>query len=271
MRRTGRLLLLLLGAAALSTADEPEIRLPKAAQAHSAPAAGAAVVHLTRDGEIRVDRDGRLESVSLDQLAGWLRGRRESFEGAAGEKGGSSAASGLTVVLRADRDAPWQHVQWILGACAHEHLAHIELAAEAPGGKEGTLRVDPRADLGRVPKELVRISVAILVKNEVLATWGPTQAKILKPTEIVYKMLDREAPEIEAVRRFIRDAHQAASAIAGVRIVGEIDAEARIAYADVIAVLDEFHHAGLTDVRFRGVALPPEAQRREPKLSYPGK
>ncbi len=233
----------LLACACLVAAGEPEVRLPAASGA-TKPAEGVAIVNLTADGLIVVDRDGKAESLSLDQLTLWLRdGKRPE------------------VMIRADETAPWLHVQRLVESCAATRLA---FGVKGAGGEEGQLALPSEPADARATKLVVRI----VVTKEEAAVWGPTQAAVTLPAEIGYRMADIEAKEIEAVRRFIRDAGETA-ATRGEQVTGEIRAGPKVPFGVVVAVLNEYHRAGIKDVRFEPAAPASHEERRAPRLFYP--
>jgi len=233
----------LLAFACLAAAGDAEVRLPVASEA-TKPADGAALIHLNAEGLVVVDKDGKPAALSLDQLKGWLRERKRP-----------------EVTVRADEKAPWLHVQRIVEICAD---ARTGLGVKGAGGEEGWLELPAgRADAGAA-----KVVVRIVVTKEEAAVWGPTQAAVALPVEITYRMADIEAKEIDAVRRYIRDAAQTAAA-SDDAVVGEIRAGPKVPFAVVVAVLNEYHRAGLKDVRFEPAAPASPEERRAPRLSYP--
>ncbi len=233
----------LLALACLAGAGEPDVRLPAASEARK-PAEGAAIIRLTADGLVVVDRDGKLEPLSLDQVSRWLRDRK-----------------GVEVTLRADEKAPWLHVQRVIEICAD---ARAGFGVKGAGGEEGRLELPAGSADARAAKVVVRI----VVTKEEPAVWGPTQAAVTLPAEITYRMADIEAKEIEAVRRYIRDAAQTAAS-SDDTVTGEIRAQPKVPFGVVVAVLNEYHRAGLKDVRFEPPAPASPEERRASRLSYP--
>jgi biopolymer transport protein ExbD len=251
----------LLALASLAAATEPEVRLPAASEARK-PADGTTAIHLTADGLILVERDGKQERVSLEQLALWLRDRKAAF--------GKPAE--MPVVIRADEKAPFAHVQRLFDACAGEGITRLEVGVKGGRGEEGRLLVPLPGDApSPEPRgKTARVIVRIVVTKEELAVWGPTQTAVGLPTEVTYKIGEVEAREFEAVRRFIRDAGQTA-AEHGDTIKGTIAPAPKIPWSVVVEVLNECRRAGIQDVTFaRGEPASPE-ERRAPRLPYPAK
>jgi biopolymer transport protein ExbD len=241
--------------AALAAAGEPAVRLPQASEAAKAPPDGAVAVHLGPEGEILVDRDGTTGSVSLDQLATWLRARAEK-----------------PVVLRADENAPWRHVQWLMAACAEAKIRRVEFGVKGAAGEEGRMAVQLPAEKGSKPGSLeIRVAISIFVKKEEPDVWGPAQGAILRPVQLGYRLGDLDADEIEAARRYIRDACQAASGTK-MEIVGEIQAAARVPHGSVVTLLNEYRRAGLLRVDFAVAARAATAEERvAARLAYPSR
>jgi biopolymer transport protein ExbD len=76
------------------------------------------------------------KSVSLDELGTILRNARDAYElkmkrmGKSGMEDlpGGAKASKLYVLLRADKDTPWQHVQWLMTVMAEQKLYKMQFA-----------------------------------------------------------------------------------------------------------------------------------------------
>ena len=91
---------------------------------------------------LNVDRVGRIlykgKAISLDELGTVLRHRKEAYElkmRSKGESGledlpGGGKASKLYVLLRADKDTPWQHVQWLMTVMAEQKLYKMQFATK---------------------------------------------------------------------------------------------------------------------------------------------
>lgn len=267
-------LLLLLPFAALAAGEEPAVRLPSASMAKKATADGAAVVVLTGDGRILVDRDGRPGEVSLDQLAEWLRAEGERFDAAEKAKGRSgytkkaegTRVSEMPVVLRADEQAPWAHVQWLFEACAGERIYRTEFGVKGAAGEEGRLAAHLPIDRGAPEDSGPRIAVEIFAKKEELGVWGPTQTGVRKPVELAYRVGETETDGMDGVRRYIADAY-----VAGDTALGEIKTAANVPCGTVVELLNEYHRAGITNVGIGGATAASAKERRAPRLSYPAK
>lgn len=271
----------LLALASLAAAGEPEVRLPGASAA-TKPVAGAAVVNLTADGLVVVEKEGRPESVSLDQLGLWLRERATKFDDGRKANGGGSAKpqgldlSEMPVLLRADERAPWGHVQMVLALCAEERVNQVGFGVKGAGGEEGRLPAElpvDREPSAPAPRSHgpAKITVRIEVTREEIGVWGPTQTPVTKPAEITFRMGETDATDVEKVRRYIRDAYQTASAANPASIAGEIKASSKIPFGVVISVLNEYHRAGLPAVRFHVASAPAPEERRATRLPYPSR
>jgi len=266
----------LLAITALAAAAEPAVRLPAASEAKR-PLEGAATIDLTADGLILVEQDGKPESVSIEKLGAWLSRRIETFEkrpkgsrkpAAPGDAG---IPTEMPVLIRADENAPWLHVQRLLEACREAGILHTAFGVKGARGEEG--RLGPPEVPSRAWDEAagVKLAVAIAVTKEETAVWGPAQTGVRVPAELTYRMGGKEAREIDAVRRHIRDAGQTA-AEGGSPIKSVIEPDAKVPWGAVVAVLNEYHRAGLTDARFKFVDLSATAEeRRVTRLPYPSR
>jgi len=103
---------------------------------------------------LNVDKVGRIlykgKAISLDELGTILRQRKDAYElkmrrkGQSGleDIGNGAKASKLYVLLRADKETPWQHVQWLMTIMAEQKLYKMQFATRrfiggtGPGGYE---------------------------------------------------------------------------------------------------------------------------------------
>lgn len=91
---------------------------------------------------LNVDRYGRImwkqNAVNMDELGTILSTARDRYQlkmqqlGKSGleDIGGGAKASKLYVLLRADRDTPWQHVQWLMTIMAEQKLYKLQFATK---------------------------------------------------------------------------------------------------------------------------------------------
>ena len=91
---------------------------------------------------LNIDKEGQLlhrnVPKSLDQVATLLANQKRLYhlrQTAKGKKGfetvaGGAEASSLFVLLRADRDTPWQHVQWLMTIMAEQKLFKLQFGTK---------------------------------------------------------------------------------------------------------------------------------------------
>lgn len=91
---------------------------------------------------LNIDKYGGLmwkgKQVNLDELGTVLGTARDRYELKMRQKGesgiedlpGGGKASKLYVLLRADKDAPWQHVQWLMTIMAEQKLYKLQFATK---------------------------------------------------------------------------------------------------------------------------------------------
>ncbi len=78
------------------------------------------------------------KSVTLDELGTVLATSRDKYESKMRQLNksgmedlpGGGQASKLFVLLRADKDAPWQHVQWLMTIMAEQRLYKLQFATK---------------------------------------------------------------------------------------------------------------------------------------------
>jgi len=265
---------LLLTIASLAVADGPEIRLPEASAARP-PLKGAVAVDLSGDGLVLVPREGGPDAVTIEKLGAWLCSRIEAYEkkpeGSVklADPGEAGAPTKMPVVIRADETAPWLHVQRILEMCRQAGIDRVAFGVKGARGEEGRLGPPEGAPRAVDEKHTAKLTVVIAVTKEETAVWGPAQTGIRAPAELTYRMGGIASTELDAVRRYLRDAGQTA-AEGHAAIVASIEPEAKVPWGAVMGVLNEYHRAGLTEAR---VAFLDQAatddERRAPRLPYP--
>ncbi len=94
---------------------------------------------------LNIDDRGQLlykgKAISLDELGARLENAKRLYERQQKRKGKTAftmtkggKASKLFVLLRADRNTPWQHVQWIMMVCADPRVGiyKIQFAVSKP-------------------------------------------------------------------------------------------------------------------------------------------
>jgi biopolymer transport protein ExbD len=225
---------------------------------------------------ISVDEKGfvhfRGKKVTLDELGPILCNRKEIYNLKMRVKGkdgmeklpGGGLASKLYVLLRADEDTPWQHVQWLMCILAESHLYKLQFAvrraADTKAEPENTRLAAkmeaflPRDDgilpiPGEPPQE-IRLAVHIVARKEVPAKWGPDDVPVSKPTAFKYRVGDRTFVTLEPVRKWIGAAKKAAQPAPNAKVVGEILAGHKVPLEQVVAMLNEFHAQGVKQVYF---------------------
>lgn len=197
--------------------------------------------------------------VSLAELARHLEDTAQGFdrrEAAAGRSGyettaGGVKASRLRVDLFADRNVPWQHVQWILTVCAELRMPRVAFAVR--GSEERAFGLDATlpTDLGLLQEPKARVGVYVRPGKPVRYAFG-----------------EEESEELASVARYLAAARKAAEQ-AGAPVRGELKAGAGTAFHEVSKLLAEFRQAGYEHVDFYGTAIPGDDLRRATKLPAP--
>ena len=122
---------------------------------------------------LNVDKQGRIlykqRPISLDELGTIIDTAKRVYDlkmKAEGKQGMEEVAPGvkaskLYVLVRADKDTPWQHVQWLMTIMAEQKLYKLQFATkqsidhEWSGTKEGVdLEAEARSLGGLTKKEL---------------------------------------------------------------------------------------------------------------------
>lgn len=217
---------------------------------------------------------------------------------------GGGKVSRLYVLLRANKETPWQHVQWLLAILAEQGIYKVQFAvtrvADRAYTKQEAVRLgvewvdraqepQPKAKLHaflpvdrRPPPALeMRARIHILARQEIAAKWGPDGVAVSKPTVFKYRLGDRTVDSVEHVHKWIGGARKAAQGAPGTKLIGEIKAGYKVPFKYVVAVLNQFHAWGVERVDFWGTAVPGEKAhswttaipgenvRERPYLTYP--
>lgn len=125
-----------------------------------------------------------------------------------------------------------------------------------------------RVDDFRPPEEM-RIEVHILGREERMRPWG-TGESVPAPTRVLYRFEDgRTVDDTDKVLARIERLKREATRIGNVKVTGEIKAGARVPHKFIIAVLNRFAEARITDVDFYGTKLPTRAALLARHLPYP--
>ncbi|MEM8882999.1 MAG: biopolymer transporter ExbD [Planctomycetota bacterium] len=110
---------------------------------------------------LNVDKYGQIlwksKVVSLRELEGILENQKQVFarvmqrEGKpAWEEFPGGRATRLYVLLRADKDTPWQHVQWLMTIMAEQKFYKLQFATSKFIGGRGEWEPGEREDLGGI-------------------------------------------------------------------------------------------------------------------------
>lgn len=260
---------------------------------------------------VSVDAKGRVtcrgKRVTLEQLGVILRNLCWGYELVSTKEGKvCRKIPRPSILLCADKETPWQHVQWLLAILAERGFGKVQFAVtrvadrayakqeaarlgvewidRAPSRKpqpEAKLDAFLSVDRGEPPASEIKALVHILARQEILAKWGGNRTPVTKPTVFKYRMGDRTCDSLELVDKWIGDARKAAQGAPGTRVIGEIKASYKVPFKHVVAVLNQFHGRGVTRVAFWGTAGPGEKEhswnttipdkqlRRRTYLPYP--
>jgi len=263
----------------------PAIDLPLAAHATvPADAASMLVVTLTKDGHILAGEKNT--PMTLEELGKWLG----EHKGPLRKDAHGLEVSDATVCIRADKEVPWRHVQWVLIACAENYMWRTRFAARAKAdGPAGTvdafLPCDP--ELAEAPEPAIGvangagqkapgpasaapavvIAVHVVARKEAPARYG--EVEVMKPTEFRYRYGESETTDLQTVQGFIHAGTKRAKATKGAGLRGELKAGHKVPMEGIVALLEAYHAAGCDRVDFYGTRIPTPEDRRQAALPYP--
>ena len=264
----------------LFCACEEVLELPSSAKAErdSDPKATDRItVELTRHGVIRLDG----KAVNLNQLGEALKHKAAVHHGikkAVGESGwedipGGGKASKLFLMIRADKQAPWQHVQWLLTEAAMNKYYKIYFVATRADGKPGRVNAFLPTDKGVVRRAAnaevlteVMVSVHLVARKERAQKWGDLEINM--PTAFRYKFGDRETADLQAVSKWFGEAKEAAKGVKNGSVTSEIKAGHKVPFGKIVDLIAVYHLAGQKKIQFFGTQITHGSLRKKMRLPY---
>ncbi len=277
------------------------------------------VLNLTKDGEVLVDRseiafgDKRLVSalklqpgfkpINLDRLGFHFSGTKRMYDFRQRRKGasgyerseGGAEISRLFVLLRADKDAPWIHVEWLLQVMMEHKLHKLQFAVKAVADRSyspeeatllGAKRVDvapptppalesklsvflpthhPEVAFAKIAEIRVEIHTGV---ETTVKEWGKFRHPASVPTEVRYEIGGRKTQNLADLDKWIAES-VANARKNGKRPVWQIKVGAKVQVKYVIAVLDRMYAAGAKKIWFFDRRIPQMELRELPYLPYP--
>ena len=229
---------------------------------------GRVTVELTRYGTIKFGG----KAVNLDQLGAALKVKAA---GSGWEKlAGGAKASKLFLMIRADRQAPWQHVQWLLTEAAMNKYYKIYFVVTRPDGKPGRVQAFLPTDKGiirraanaEIPNELI-VTVHVVARRETLQKRAGMQVAV--PTEFRYKFGDRESADVKSVAKWVGDANKAAKGVKNAYVAAEIKAGHKVPFQKVVEVMNVLRATGQEQIDFFGTQITHGKLRKKMQLPYP--
>ena len=233
-------------------------------------------VELTRHGVIKFDG----EAVNLDQLGEALKLKAAVYHGikkAIGKSGwevipGGGKATKLSLLIRADKLAPWQHIQWLLTEAAMQRYYKIYFAATRADGKPGRVNAFLPTDKGLKPDDAdnpnqIVMSIHVVARKEQPRKWA--DQKINVPTEFRYKHGDREVADVKATAKWILDSKKTADATANAIFRCEIKAGHKVPFGKIVDLMGVMRAAVQREIEFFGTQLTHGKLRKKMRLPYP--
>ncbi len=225
--------------------------------------------------EIWVRADGRVmiliegtpaawKCVSLDALGEHLEERGQAYDAQMRKEkksGYDTLRGGMTVSrvqvrIKADADAPWLYLQWIMTVCAQKRFPKLVFVKD-----NEIVDVPLPADLGLLRGVRQTIKIRIDVRPMTADPFfGPRRSSS------VYSFNRKTTTEISEVAKWIDAAHRAAVAGTKATVVGEIRGSAKAPYSGIVELVKAFHAQGLKRVQFHGTALPDARVRQARQL-----
>lgn len=234
---------------------------------------------------LNLDRHGQIlyksRRITLDELSTVLdkASRLYDLKMRAADKSGRDEEgwSRLFVLLRGDRDAPWQHVQWMLAVLREQRFSKIQLAvmrvadvrytaeeARTLGAERGPRQPPPDGVLEwklpcPLPKQALSSARAASIRpvRETLGDWGEHRVPV--PTEVAYGVDGRETADVRGLAGLVAE---------GDAVL--LDPLPNVPWKFVVAAVNALRAGGAAEIDFAPGPPPSEPQRRLELLPYPG-
>lgn len=229
------------------------------------------IVNLTATGRLMCAN----KTLTLEEFGDYLHQKADAYDRkrqAVGRKGRVEGGpdrrlwSTLYVLLRVDRNAPWEHVRWLLAELSQHRFFKIQFAAQKDLLPEYSQEELERLWAGRDiygPLSLERKLQCLL------ATSDETEAVHIEvrihgsPTS--YEFGDKSTRSPAELANWLREAPRAPHR----KTLGLIAADARTRFGEVIAAINSFSMAGLEKIDFAGVERAPHGVYRMKRLPPP--
>ena len=230
------------------------------------------------------------KEITLAGLAAQLAAEARAYDRKMRDRGGKgyyqlgdgSRWSKLFVLLRADQDAPWQHVRWVMAELAESRFYKLQFAARFGGSLElaGTdLEVAVRFTTGRnytqaeaerrwagweiyFPPPWLAGKLACFIPTAVEPEASYLDVRVDdSPARYVFGGKTTRKPTVLA--EWLREAYQERGER---RTVGRILAGPRIRFGEVVAAVNSFKLAKIARIDFDGIERAPDDVRRALRL-----
>jgi biopolymer transport protein ExbD len=208
--------------------------LPQSGSAEAPTKEARVVIHLSPEGEIRVDDTVMTLEVLKKHLA------KKADEHRTDEHGRPSS---LAVRIRTDRRTPWRQVQWIMQTCADPRVRIYRISfAAARGEEEADLPVPLPKDRGPRPTQIASPRLTVRL----------TRGEKEETTRIECTGEDLGRGKAAWGRLFVR-IHELRSELPA---APRLDASATVPHEEVVRAIDLLRAAGYEEIRFVGAPPP---------------
>ncbi len=230
------------------------------------------ILSLTATGKlIHKDREIRLAALAktLASRANAYDKKMREYEKEGFEKTPDGRRwSKMFVLLRADQDAPAQHVRWIMAELLAQGFYKLQCAARREPSADRTQEALDRAWAGREtewPPPTLDGKLQCF-----LPTTSETQESYIEVAirsgPAMYTLGDQETSDLRVVRALILRATKARK---GLRAVGLLRCGSGTSMRDVMAALNSFAKIGITKVDFADISQAPKATREASPIPLP--
>lgn len=230
-------------------------------------------VRIREGGVLEVKVGDEWKETTLDDLAARLKAFAEEQDRELRKVGksafeqlpGGKSAPALFVSIETEPTVPWQHIEWVMDVAVAQKYRKLQI-------RDGTRRllvsfpVDRGLNVVGDPLE-IRLSVHVICRSEVAGDWG--DLKVLRPTEVRYKIGDEETGATQDVRAYVKKGLAAAQRTPNAAVSGEVKAGHKVPAGGVLEIIDTYEKSGLPEMHFYGVRSAPEEVSKAARLPYP--
>jgi biopolymer transport protein ExbD len=231
------------------------------------------IVNLTATGRLIYERKEITLAEFAAQLAAEARAydRKMQARSSTGYEDGPDGRrwSKLYVLLRADKDSPWEHVRWVMAELSERRFYKLQLGVRKTAGPEYTqAEAERRWAAWEIyyPPPTLAGKLPCFLSTRVSEPKGSYFDVRLAGSPARYHFGKKKTESPEVLHDWLREAYRPRGER---RTAGRIFAGPRTPFGEIVAAVNCFARAGMHLVDFAGIERAPDDVRRAARLPQP--